>query len=121
MKDKEVLRLKDLHRSFVKAGLRNEGVDLSSYQTKKLKQRLQVTFPQLIFVSPQRQNESEIVMVGDMEASSLAEHAVQQDQATSTSFSEESASDEESAAMSRSSTNPGPQQLLMLYHASQVI
>eukprot|EP00057_Strongylocentrotus_purpuratus_P015294 XP_011669768.1 PREDICTED: uncharacterized protein LOC105440883 [Strongylocentrotus purpuratus] len=121
VKDKEVLRLKDLHRSFVKAGLRNEGVDLSSYQTKKLKQRLQVTFPQLIFVSPQRQNESEIVMVGDMEASSLAEHAVQQDQATSTSFSEESASDEESAAMSRSSTNPGPQQLLMLYHASQIL
>lgn len=61
--DKEVLRFTSLKQIFVRAA-KKENLDASSYKTSRLKLRLKDHFPELIFVSPRKKYESDIVMTG---------------------------------------------------------
>ncbi|XP_030844828.1 uncharacterized protein LOC115925295 [Strongylocentrotus purpuratus] len=114
---KELLRLTTLKQMFIKIAKREEGVDVSGYKTTRLKKLLKDAFPELLFVSPRKKNESDIVMTSEMEGVALAEQAVQ-DQSTSTSEDSQSSCDEEPTQIS---TDAQHGQLRTLFHASQIL
>lgn len=79
IKNKEILRLTKLKKLFVKAVSDVEQKDASGYKTWSLKQRIKRQYPQVCFVKPKRQYESEFVFADTLTAQDLVEESQQSD------------------------------------------
>ncbi|XP_071953111.1 uncharacterized protein [Antedon mediterranea] len=68
---KNIVRLNKLKELFVQIVREQENVDASAYKTWNLKRQLQKRYPQLLFLKPKRNNESEFVYVDEVNAGML--------------------------------------------------
>ena len=84
--------MKKIKEEFVKTVAEVENEDASSYNTSRLKQRMQKQFPQLVFQTTQGRSKSEIVYSSDMRPSKIVEDVARGDSSQTSSETDDSES-----------------------------
>ena len=92
IQDEEIFYRKKIKEEFVKTVAEVENEDASSYNTSRLKQRMQKQFPQLVFQTTQGRSKSEIVYSSDMRPSKIVEDVACGDSSQTSSETDDSES-----------------------------
>jgi hypothetical protein len=71
IKKKQITYMSRLYKKFIQIVQRVKGADASSFWKFRLKQRLMKSYPQLVFVTPNHRNVSEIVFTENLRAKDI--------------------------------------------------
>jgi hypothetical protein len=117
--NKEVMLMRKLFDYFVKAVQDTDGLDASNYRAFRLKNRLKLTYPQLVFHKPSKRNMSELVFSEDLSKGMIAAEEISMcDSSDTENGSQEEIGTETPSTSTQKSGSNEEEEMRTLFHAA---
>ena len=118
--DREVMLMTKLFDCFVKYVQDTEALDASNYRRFRLKKRLKLTYPQLVFHKPSKRNMSELVFCEDLSAGVIAGEHISMCNSSDTETSSQEEREIPSTSTMKSGNNE-EEDMRTLFHAAMIL